>query len=118
MKASMIRAFALTFTAVLTLAACNGDRKTVAFDPKVDVFAGQPDHGTFSVPPGRGVSARTLTCTKEINGQCMQKTCKQSSDGVAEYGVPYDCASYAAACVNAGEHWNGTMEGGTCTRVL
>ena len=52
----------------------------------------------------------------EIDGQCMQKTCKQSSQIVPE--APFDCASYAAACVHAGEHWSGTKEVGACTRVL
>ena len=100
---STIRACAVTFAVLMTLTACGGDpnQKSVTFNPNIDVFSGQPDGGGFS--------ARTLTCTKEIDGQCMQKTCKQSSENVPE--VPLNCASYAAACVNAGE-------GGTCTRVL
>jgi hypothetical protein len=118
MKASMLGAFVAAFAVVMTLAACTDEQKSVTFDPKADVFAGQPDHGTLSVLPGRAVSARTLNCTKEIDGTCMQKTCRQSTDGMADYGVPYDCGSYAAACINAGEHWSGTKEGGTCTRVL
>ena len=110
MVVSTIRAYAVTFAALMTLTGCGGDpnQKSVTFDPNVDVFSGQPDGGGFS--------ARTLTCTKEIDGQCMQKTCKQSSQNVPE--VPFNCASYAAACVDAGEHWSGTKEGGTCTRVL
>jgi hypothetical protein len=110
MAFSMIRAYPVTFAVLMTLTACGEtpDQKSVNFNPNVDVFSGQPDGG--------GVSARTLTCTKEIDGQRMQKTCKQSSQNVPE--VPFNCASYAAACVNAGEHWSGTKEGGTCTRVL
>jgi hypothetical protein len=104
------RAYAFTLAVLLTLTGCGGDpnQKSVSFNPNIDVFSGEPD--------GSRSSARTLTCTKEINGQCMQKTCKQSSQNVPE--VPADCASYAAACVNAGEHWSGTKEGGTCTHVL
>lgn len=48
-----------------------------------------------------------------IDGKYMQRECKQG-----EGGPSYDCASYAAACVEAGEHWSGTKEGGKCTRVL
>ncbi len=86
----------------------DANQKSVSFNPNINVFTGDPG--------GSHSSARTLTCTKEVNGQCMQKTCKQSSQNVPE--VPADCASYAAACVNAGEHWSGTKEGGTCTKVL
>ena len=119
MKASMLRAFVATFAVALTLAGCGEERKSVTFNPKANVFSGQPDRSGFFGRPGRGgISARTLTCTKEIDGQCMQKTCQQSTDGMADYGAPYDCGSYAAACVDAGEHWSGTKEGGTCTRVL
>jgi hypothetical protein len=112
MVVSTIRAYAVTFAVLLMLAGCGGEpnQKSVTFNPNIDVFSGEPDGG------GSSTSARTLTCTKEINGQCMQKTCKQSSENVPE--VPFNCASYAAACVNAGEHWSGTKEGGTCTRVL
>src|SRR4051812_48265862 len=89
MAASTLRAYAATFAVVMTLTGCGGDQKSVTFDPKVDVFTGQPDHGVFTGEPGRGgFSARTLTCTKEINGTCMQKTCRQSTDGMADYGVP------------------------------
>ena len=72
MVVSMIRAYAVTFAVLMTLTACGEapNQKSVTFNPKIDVFSGQPDGGGFS--------ARTLTCTKEIDGQCMQKTCKQS----------------------------------------
>jgi hypothetical protein len=105
-----IRAYAVTFTVLMTLTACGGDanKKSVTFYPNIDVFTGEPDGGGFS--------ARTLTCTKEVNGQCLQKTCEASSKNTPD--VPFDCASYAAACVDAGEHWSGTKDGGTCTRVL
>ena len=110
MVVSTLRAYAVISAVLMTLTDCSGDpnQKSITFNPNIDVFSGQPD--------GSGFSARTLACTKEIDGRCMQKTCKQSSQNVPE--VPFDCASYAAACVNAGEHWSGTKEGGTCTRVL
>ncbi|MGD9544355.1 MAG: hypothetical protein AB7F41_05010 [Methylocystis sp.] len=107
MVASTIPAYAVAFAALMTLAGCSGDRnvKSVTFDPNIGVFSDRQD--------GVGFSGRVLTCTKEIDGQCMQKECKQG-----EGGPSFDCASYAAACVGAGEHWSGTKEGGTCTRVL
>jgi hypothetical protein len=65
---------------------------------------------------GNGTSERILECTKMgPNGECLQKSCKQ---GDAPGSPAFDCASYAAACVNAGEHWAGTSEGGKCTKVL
>jgi hypothetical protein len=107
MVVSTIRAYAITFAVLMTLAGCGGDRnlKSVTFDPTIGVFSDQQT--------GVGFSGRVLTCTKEIDGKCMQKECKQG-----EGGPSYDCASYAAACVEAGEHWSGTKEGGKCTRVL
>jgi hypothetical protein len=111
MSVSTIRAYAVSFAVLMTVTGCGEDRNqtSVSFNPNIDdVFSGEPDGGGFS--------ARTLTCTKEIDGKCMQKTCEQSSQNIP--AVPFDCASYAAACVNAGEHWSGTKEGGKCTRVL
>ena len=107
MVVSTIRAYAVTFAVLMTLTGCGGDRnlKSVTFDPNIDVFSDQQG--------GVGFSGRVLTCTKEIDGKCMQKECKQG-----EGGPSFDCASYAAACVEAGEHWSGTKEGGKCTRVL
>ena len=60
-----------------------------------------------------GVTAmpRTLTCNvTAADGQCLKKTCKQDAEG--------DCETYAGYCIGAGEHWSGTKEGGTCTKVL
>src|SRR5262249_6017769 len=66
-----------------------------------------------------GVSGRTLECTsKAADGSCNVKKCTQSTEGMSDYGVPYDCGSYAKACIDAGQHWSGTKEGGNCTRVL
>lgn len=107
---SSIRAAAAALallTALTTLAGCSGGghRKSVSFDPNVDPFSPQPDGGT---------SSRTFECTsKNADGSCNVNVCKQGPGGAA-----YDCASYAAACVDAGEHWSGTKEGGKCTRVL
>ena len=61
-----------------------------------------------------GSSARTFEClSKNADGSCNVNQCKAGPGGFT-----HDCASYAAACVNAGEHWSGTKEGGKCTRVL
>jgi hypothetical protein len=76
---------------------------------------------TRSVSPGSvmeaastGTSARTLEClNKNADGTCNVKQCTQGPGG-----PEYDCAGYAADCVNAGQHWSGTKEGGKCTRVL
>ena len=57
---------------------------------------------------------RILEClNKNDDGTCNVKQCTQGEGGPA-----YDCASYAADCVNAGQNWSGTKEGGKCTRVL
>ena len=85
------------FIAVLTLAACGPQRQT-----QVDPFGN--NEGTGSI-------ARTLTCeAKDSAGNCLKKTCKQDAEG--------DCETYAGYCIGAGEHWSGTKEGGTCTKVL
>jgi hypothetical protein len=61
-----------------------------------------------------GSSARQFECTSRAeDGTCNVNVCKQGPGGFT-----FDCASFAAACVNAGEHWSGTKEGGKCTRVL
>ena len=75
--------------------------------------------GDVFAPTVGGSSGRTLECvSKAPDGSCNVKQCTASSEGVADLGVPYDCASYAANCVDAGQHWAGTKEGGKCTRVL
>ena len=61
----------------------------------------------------KGLTAvpRTLTCVAtSSSGECLKKTCRKDDQG--------DCATYAGYCVNAGEHWNGTSDGGACTKVL
>lgn len=102
-----IPSYAVTLAILIALTGCSGDRnlKRVTFDPNLGVFSNQKDRVRLS--------GRLLTSTKEIDGQCMQKECKQG-----EGGPSFDCASYAAACVGAGEHWSGTKEGGKCTHVL
>ena len=102
--------FSLVCACALTLAACPAGKKLrhVSFDPDMDLFSPAPD-GTAP-----GSSARTFECTQRAqNGDCLQNVCKQGPGGAT-----YDCASYAAACVDAGEHWSGTKEGGKCTKVL
>lgn len=116
MVASTIRACAVTCALLMTLAGCAGEGnqkstsegnqlKSISFDSNLNVFSDQPQSGT---------SARTFTCTsKNADGTCNVNECKQGPGGAT-----FDCASFAAACVNAGEHWSGTKEGGKCTRVL
>jgi hypothetical protein len=61
-----------------------------------------------------GTSARTFEClSKNADGSCNVNQCKQGPGGAT-----FDCGSFAAACVDAGQHWSGTKEGGKCTRVL
>ena len=58
-------------------------------------------------------SARTFTCLEQdANGNCDKKTCKQGPGG-----AEFDCGSWAKACLDTGHHYEGTKEGGTCTRV-
>jgi hypothetical protein len=105
--ASSVGAFAVVLVPLLALVSCDHDRDlaTVTFDPKMDVFNPQSEVGT---------SAREFTCTaKDHHGECVQRECKQGPGG-----QEFDCASYAAACVQAGFHWSGTKEGGKCSKVL
>lgn len=105
--ASTTRAVAAALVFLISLAGCGGERKlaSVSFDPNADVFSPQPDGGS---------SERTFECTSRApDGSCNVNECKQGPGGAT-----FDCASFAAACVNAGEHWSGTKEGGKCTRVL
>lgn len=58
-----------------------------------------------------GQLRRTLTCeAKDSAGNCVKKSCKKDDEG--------DCRTYAGYCLDAGHHWNGTSDGGTCSKVL
>ena len=62
----------------------------------------------------KATSDRTFEClNKNADGTCNVNQCTQGPGGAT-----FDCASFAAACVDAGQHWSGTKEGGKCTRVL
>ena len=101
---------AFAFALALTLGGCPdaGRLRHVSFDPDADLFSATPDG------PSTGESARTFECTQRgPNNECLQNVCKQGPGGAT-----FDCASFAAACVDAGEHWSGTKEGGKCTKVL
>ena len=96
---------------LMTLAGCGGGKlanahlKNISFDPTADVFTQRTEGGT---------SERTFECTsKNADGTCNVNECKQGPGGAT-----FDCASFAAACIDAGQHWSGTKEGGKCTRVL
>jgi hypothetical protein len=58
----------------------------------------------------------TTECTvKNPNGTegtdyCNVKTCKKDAES--------DCTDFAAACLDTGNHYGGTSDAGTCTRVL
>ena len=41
--------------------------------------------------------------------RCDKKTCKADKDS--------DCQEFAKGCLEYGNHYNGTAEGGTCSRV-
>ena len=58
-------------------------------------------------------TAREFTCLEQdANGQCNKKTCKTSSGGAER-----DSASGGKACIDTGNHYEGTKDEGTCTRV-
>lgn len=60
---------------------------------------------------GTKTIARILTCNaKDSEGNCVQKTCKKDDQG--------DCATYAGYCIDADHHWNGTRDGGTCSKIV
>ena len=84
--------------ATLVLAGCDARRDPLATDPLGNVQASE-------------AVGRTMTCeARDANGNCLKNTCKADAAG--------DCATFAGYCVNAGEHWSGTKEGGSCTMVL
>jgi hypothetical protein len=86
----------------------NSTKKSVSFDPKVDVLSPAPSRD--------GASGRILECTKKAaNGECLVKTCKTGHDPESPAD---DCASYAANCIDSGNYWQGTSGGGECRRVL
>ena len=61
-----------------------------------------------------GTTARQFDCeSKNADGSCNVNKCTQGPGGAT-----FDCASFGAACIDAGHHWSGTKEGGKCTRVL
>jgi hypothetical protein len=47
---------------------------------------------------------------KDANGGCLKYTCKQDSTS--------DCSGFANGCVKGGNHYSGTAEGGSCSKVL
>jgi hypothetical protein len=47
---------------------------------------------------------------KDANGGCLKYTCKTDSTS--------DCAGFANGCVRGGNHYPGTAEGGSCSKVL
>lgn len=82
----------------LVLTGCDASRDPHAKDP----FANVSDSGSIR---------RTMTCeARDAAGNCLKNTCKADDRG--------DCATFAGYCVDAGEHWSGTKEGGSCSKVL
>ena len=47
---------------------------------------------------------------KDANGGCLKYTCKQDSTT--------DCSGFANGCVKGDNHYSGTAEGGSCSKVL
>ena len=69
-----------------------------------DVFTQQTEPGS---------SARTFECTERgANGECDKNKCTQGPGG-----AEYDCGNFGKDCIDAGHHYNGTKQGGTCSRV-
>jgi hypothetical protein len=90
----------LLAAALAVVAACDASRET--FDNPL---------GTTSTP---GKAERTFECLhRSPDGTCNANKCTQGPGGAT-----YDCGSFASACVNAGFHWTGSKEGGTCRRPL
>ncbi|MEZ5314063.1 MAG: hypothetical protein R2862_10660 [Thermoanaerobaculia bacterium] len=109
-----LRTAAVATLLTLSLAACPGPPRGESGPPVAagDLFSPYPDGNT---PPSDGGSIRrTFECTQRApDGSCLQNKCTQGPGGAT-----FDCASFATACVEAGEHWSGTKEGGVCTKVL
>ncbi|MGE0640912.1 MAG: hypothetical protein AB7G12_10395 [Thermoanaerobaculia bacterium] len=106
-----LRTAAVATLLTLSLAACPGGHHGAVAPPVAagDLFSPNPDGDD-----GGGSIRRTFECTQRApDGSCLQNKCTQGPGGFT-----FDCASYAKACVDAGEHWSGTKEGGVCTKVL
>jgi hypothetical protein len=89
---------------LLAVAGCASRPSSVEPYPSADIFDPVKDDAV----------GRTFECTSRgDNGQCNVNECRQGPGGAT-----FDCASFAALCVEAGQHWTGTREGGKCTRVL
>ena len=87
------------------------DGKLVAFvRTTTDLTTGKRNADIWVVPADGSAPLKTK---KAADGSCVQNECKQGPGGET-----FDCASFAALCVDAGEHWSGTKEGGKCTKVI
>ena len=47
---------------------------------------------------------------KNADGTCNKATCKKDAES--------DCTLFSTSCLKDGHHYEGTNDGGTCTRVL
>ena len=52
----------------------------------------------------------TMECTKKINDECVQATCKQDQAS--------NCGDFAKGCLNNDGYYQGSGAGGTCSKIL
>jgi hypothetical protein len=52
----------------------------------------------------------TMECVAKADGECVKFTCKADATS--------DCAGFANGCVDGGNHYSGTSDGGACSKVL
>ena len=62
--------------------------------------------------PGTTVVYATTECTAPNSDgvRCNKKTCKQDKES--------DCQEFAKGCLEYGNYYQGTSEGGACSRVV
>ena len=92
---------------LITLAACPGP----VAPPARPLDKGQV---LDPVREGSDTIRRSFQCLqRDSEGNCLANKCTQGPGGAT-----FNCASFAKACIDAGLHWSGTQEGGTCSVIL
>lgn len=110
MHARLIRLAALSIALGASLAGCSRQKPVLDFEfEKADLFLPDPD--------GPDVVARQFDCLqRDLEGNCIANRCRESPSSAPD--VPYDCRTFAAACIDAGLHWTGTRQEGVCAVAL
>ncbi len=93
---------------LLTVAACG--KGSTKFNPFVDYAKGGKGFGVVTITTTGGIPM-TLSCDyKNDAGECMKSSCKKDADS--------NCAAFAQACINYPAYYQGSADGGSCSKIL